>query len=61
MVHEFQSVCYLQDNRGGSRISEEGVQMFKRLVRLPNFKQNFLKFSMNLKKFGSREGFERTP
>ena len=32
-------------SRGGSRISEEGVQMYKRGVRMPNFKQ---KFSMKM-------------
>ena len=28
--------------------SEEGVQMYKRGVCLPNLKQNFLKFSMKM-------------
>ena len=35
--------------RGGSRISEEGVQTMKRGVRLPNFTQNLLKFPMKMK------------
>ena len=35
--------------RGGSRISEEGVQMWKRGVRLPHFTQNVLKFPMKMK------------
>ena len=47
--------------RGGSRISEEGVQMLKRGVRLPYFNQNVLKFPMKMEEFGSRGGFERTP
>ena len=34
---------------GGSRISEEGVQMKKRGVRLPNFTQNLLKFHKKMK------------
>ena len=42
---------FLQDFhfRGGSRNSEEGVQMYKRGVRLPNVKQNLLNFSMKMK------------
>ena len=35
--------------RGGSRISEEGVQMYKRGVRWPNVTQNVLKFPMKIK------------
>ena len=34
--------------RGGSRISEEGVQMYKRGAGLPNFQQNLLIFSMKM-------------
>ena len=48
------SLSYPQNNevltgRGGSRISEEGVQMKKRGVRLPIFTQNLLKFPMKMK------------
>ena len=35
-------------SKGGSRISEKGVQMWKRRVRLPNFTQNLFKFPMKL-------------
>ena len=35
--------------------------MEKRGVRLPNFTQNLLKFPMEMEKFGSAGGFERTP
>ena len=47
--------------RGGSRISEKGVQMYKRGVRLPNFKQIFLKFSMKMKKIWFQRGVRANP
>ena len=36
-------------SRGGSRISEKGVQAWKKGVRLPHFTQNVLKFPMKMK------------
>ena len=35
--------------RGGSKISEEGVQMQKRGVLFPDFTQNLLNFPMKMK------------
>ena len=49
-VANFRNVLSLSCScSGGSRISKEGVQMYKRGVRLPNFTQHFLKFPMKIK------------